>query len=103
MKQPTFNGKELLPLSVMEAAHAGDAMAMEQVLRYYECYINKLCTRTLYDIPLCVRGRVHEAPSGNQAHSFHRQTRDLTTGPRQYGTSYPFRDPSFPRRPLTAP
>ena len=22
---------------------------MEQVLRYYECYINKLCTRTLYD------------------------------------------------------
>ena len=49
MKQPTFNGKELLPLSVMEAAHAGDAMAMEQVLRYYECYINKLCTRTLYD------------------------------------------------------
>ena len=38
-----------LPLSVMEAAHAGDAIAMEQVLRYYECYINKLCTRTLYD------------------------------------------------------
>lgn len=27
MKQPTFNGKELLPLSVMEAAHAGDAAA----------------------------------------------------------------------------
>ena len=45
MKQPTFNGRELLPLSVMEAAHAGDAIAMEQVLRYYECYINKLCTR----------------------------------------------------------
>ena len=36
MKQPTFNGRELLPLSVMEAAHAGDAIAMEQVLRYYE-------------------------------------------------------------------
>lgn len=36
MKEPTFNGRELLPLSVMEAAHAGDAMAMEQVLRYYE-------------------------------------------------------------------
>ena len=49
MKQPTFNGRELLPLSVIEAAHAGDAIAMEQVLRYYECYINKLCTRTLYD------------------------------------------------------
>ena len=28
---------------------SGDAMAMEQVLRYYESYINKLCTRTLYD------------------------------------------------------
>ena len=49
MKEPTFNGRELLPLSVMEAAHAGDAMAMEQVLRYYEDYINKLCIRTLYD------------------------------------------------------
>ena len=48
MKEPTFNGRELLPLSVMEAAHAGDAMAMEQVLRYYEDYINKLCIRTLY-------------------------------------------------------
>ena len=48
MKQPTFNGKELLPLSVMEAAHAGDAMAMERVLRYYEGYINKLCTRTCW-------------------------------------------------------
>ena len=49
MKQPTFNGRELLPLSVIEAAHAGDAEAMEQVLRYYEGYIFKLCTRTLYD------------------------------------------------------
>ena len=62
MKEPTFNGRELLPLSVMEAAHAGDAMAMEQVLRYYEDYINKLCIRTLYDsngIPyVCVGGRI---------------------------------------------
>ena len=49
MKQPTFNGRELLPLSVIEAAHAGDAEAMEQVLRYYEGYIFKLCTRTLYE------------------------------------------------------
>ena len=45
MKEPTFNGRKLLPLSVMDAAHAGDAMAMEQVLRYYAGYINKLCTR----------------------------------------------------------
>ena len=49
MKEPTFNGRELLPLSVMEAAHAGDEMAMEQVLRYYDDYMSRLCTRTLYD------------------------------------------------------
>ena len=49
MKEPTFNGRELLPLSVMEAAHAGDAMAMEQVLRYYDDYMSRLCTRPLYD------------------------------------------------------
>ena len=60
MKQPTFNGKELLPLSVMEAAHAGDAMAMERVLRYYEGYIDKLCTRTLYDLDGSPHVRVDE-------------------------------------------
>ena len=60
MKQPTFNGRELLPLSVIEAAHAGDAMAMEQVLRYYECYINKLCTRTLYELDSTPHVRVDE-------------------------------------------
>ena len=43
MKQPTFYGRELLPLSVIEAAHAGDAGAVEQVLQYYNGYINKLC------------------------------------------------------------
>ena len=41
-------------------------------------------------LPLCVRGRVHEAPSGNQAHSFHRQTRDLTTGPPAIRNALPF-------------
>ena len=49
MKQPTFCGRELLPLSVIEAAGAGDPLAVERILRYYEGYINKLCTRTLYD------------------------------------------------------
>ena len=49
MKQPTFYGRELLPLSVIEAAHAGDSLAVESVLRYYDGYMNKLCTRTLYD------------------------------------------------------
>ncbi len=47
MKQTRY--KEPLPLAVIEAARAGDAGAMEQVLRYYSGYINKLCTRTFYD------------------------------------------------------
>ena len=49
MKNPTYKGKELLPLSVIDAARDGDSQAVDQVLRYYEGYINKLCTRTLYD------------------------------------------------------
>ena len=50
MKQPTFYGRELLPLSVIETARAGDPLAVESVLRYYDGYMNKLCTRTLYDL-----------------------------------------------------
>ena len=50
MKQPTFCGRELLPLSVIEAARAGDPLAVERVLRYYEGYMDKLCTRSLYDL-----------------------------------------------------
>ena len=49
MKQPTFNGRVLLPIDVIEAARAGDPLTVERVLRYYDRYINKLCTRTLYD------------------------------------------------------
>ena len=49
MKQPTFNGRVLLSMDVIEAARAGDPLALERVLRYYDRYINKLCTRTLYD------------------------------------------------------
>ena len=49
MKEPTFNGRKLLTPFGDGSCHAGDAMAMEQVLRYYAGYINKLCTRTLYD------------------------------------------------------
>jgi hypothetical protein len=47
MKQSRY--KEPLPLAVIEAACAGDAGPVEQVLQYYNGYINKLCTRTLYD------------------------------------------------------
>ena len=49
MKQPTFNGRVLLPMDVIEAARAGDSLALERILRYYDRYINKICTRTLYD------------------------------------------------------
>lgn len=57
MTQPTFCGRELLPLSVIEAARAGDPLAVERVLRRYEGYIDKFCTRTLYDLDgsPCVR------------------------------------------------
>ena len=47
MKRRNYKGRELLPLAVSDAAQAGDSDAVEQVLRYYEGYINKLCTRTV--------------------------------------------------------
>ena len=40
MNNPNY---KVLPLSVIEAARAGDAEAVEQVLQYYNGYINKLC------------------------------------------------------------
>ena len=49
MMNPSYKGRALLPMPVIEAARAGDAGAVEQVLRYYEGYIHKLCTRTLYE------------------------------------------------------
>ena len=39
MKQARY--KEPLPLAVIEAAHAGDAGAVEQVLQYYNGYMDK--------------------------------------------------------------
>lgn len=53
MMNPSYKGRALLPMPVIEAARAGDAEAVEQVLRYYEGYINKLCTRTVYDESGC--------------------------------------------------
>ena len=44
MKQPAFNGRVLLPMDVIEAVHAGDPLTLERVLRYYDRYINKICT-----------------------------------------------------------
>lgn len=46
MKQARY--KEPLPLAVIEAARAGDAGAVEQVLQYYNGYINKLCSVTSF-------------------------------------------------------
>ena len=60
MKRRNYKGRELLPLAVSDAAQAGDADAVEQVLRYYEGYINKLCTRTVYDESGCPRACLDE-------------------------------------------
>lgn len=49
MKQSSYQGRSPLPDIVIDAACAGDIQAVERVLRYYDGYINKLCTRTLYD------------------------------------------------------
>ena len=43
MTEPAYKSKEPLPLSVYVSARAGDAGAVEQVLQYYNGYINKLC------------------------------------------------------------
>ena len=42
--KPTYKSKELLSLSVIDAARDGDSQAVDQILWYYEGYINKLCT-----------------------------------------------------------
>ena len=60
MMNPSYKGRALLPMPVIEAARAGDAEAVERVLRYYEGYINKLCTRTVYDENGCSHARLDE-------------------------------------------
>ena len=60
MKQPIFHGRVLLPLSVFVEARAGDPLAMERILRYYDGYMNKLCTRTFYDLNSLPHVRVDE-------------------------------------------
>lgn len=60
MKQPTFNSRVLLPMDVIEAARTGDPLAVESVLRYCNGYMNKLCTRTLYDLNSLPHVRVDE-------------------------------------------
>ncbi len=47
-------------VSNMREARAGDPQAMERILRYYDSYMNKLCTWTLYDLDGTPRVRVDE-------------------------------------------
>ncbi len=49
MSKSRHKGRAMLPLSVILAAQSGDVEAVERVLKYYEGYIIKLCTKTLYD------------------------------------------------------
>ena len=51
MKRRNYKGRELLPLAVSDAAQSGDGDAVEQVLRYYEGYINKLSPRAGFALP----------------------------------------------------
>lgn len=43
MTEPIHKGKDLLPVWVIHAASGGDSEAMEQVVRYYDDYMSRLC------------------------------------------------------------
>ena len=43
MTEPIHKGKNLPPVWVIHAASGGDSEAMEQVLRYYDDYMSRLC------------------------------------------------------------
>ncbi|WP_295761988.1 helix-turn-helix domain-containing protein [uncultured Oscillibacter sp.] len=60
MSSPNYRGREPLPLTVIHSAKAGDSEAIGWVLRYYEEYINKLCTQTFYDETGCPHRCVDE-------------------------------------------
>ena len=49
MKKPNSKYKPPPLLSVIETARSGEADAIEQILRHYDGYINKLCLRTMID------------------------------------------------------
>mgnify|MGYP002798694061 CR=1 FL=1 len=60
MKQSSYKCKSPLPDFVIDAACAGNAEAVERVLQHYDGYINKLCTRTLYELDGSPHVRVDE-------------------------------------------
>lgn len=49
MKQSNYQKYGQLADDIIDAACAGDATAIDHVLCHYDRYINKLCTRTLYE------------------------------------------------------
>ncbi|HJB90363.1 MAG TPA: helix-turn-helix domain-containing protein [Candidatus Eisenbergiella merdigallinarum] len=49
MKNTVSKTENLLPFPVISAAVNGDTTAMCVILKHYEGYIAKLCTRTLKD------------------------------------------------------
>ena len=64
MNSYKHTSRDFLPLSVIRSACAGDTDAVEQVLRHYRGYINKLCTGILYD----KHGQPHVALQGSHPH-----------------------------------
>ena len=81
MKQPTFNAAHIQRQGA--SAPFGDGSRPRWGRNSYgtsAAVLRVLHKQALYPYlvrqqrhPLCVRGRVHEAPSGNQAHSCHRR------------------------------
>ncbi len=67
MKKSSGKYKPPPLLSVIEAAHTGEADAMEQILQHYDAYINKLCLQTIVDesgqahkqVDPYMKGRLH--------------------------------------------
>ena len=60
MKTPRFHGRVLRPRAVCAEARAGDPLERGRILRYYDGYMNKLCTRPLYDLDGTPNVRVDE-------------------------------------------
>ena len=47
MTEPIHKGKDLPPVWVIRAASGGDSEAVERVLRHYDDYMSRLCTRKI--------------------------------------------------------
>jgi hypothetical protein len=45
----SYSDARLLPFPVIKKAVSGDAEAINAVLKHYEGYITKICTKRLYD------------------------------------------------------